>query len=116
VTVNQPITTHVSLDGLERARLESGGAYLEFLRVPAMSAGLYTLDAGASDPQRPHTEDEIYIILEGRAQISVGDTDFPANAGDTIFVPAKLPHRFHSIAEALKVIVVFAPAEGSGKP
>ncbi len=114
--MNEPITTHTNLDGLERARLESGGTYLEFLRVPTMSAGLYTLDAGGTDLQQPHTEDEIYVVLKGRAQISVGDTDFPANAGDTIFVPAKLPHRFHSIIETLKVIVVFAPAEYSRKP
>jgi mannose-6-phosphate isomerase-like protein (cupin superfamily) len=111
--MNELVTTHASLETLETERIAAGKSYLEFLRVPAMSAGLYTLEAGATDPQQPHTEDEVYIVLEGRAQIRVGETDYPANAGDTIFVPALEPHRFHSILETLKVIVVFAPAEYS---
>ena len=43
------------------ARREQAGApYLEFLRVPSLSAGLYVLPAGGVDRQRPHAEDEIY--------------------------------------------------------
>jgi mannose-6-phosphate isomerase-like protein (cupin superfamily) len=45
--------------------------YLEFLRRASMSAGLYVLDAGALDHQQPHQEDEVYVILEGRAAITV---------------------------------------------
>ena len=40
--------------------------YLEFLRVPSLSAGLYMLAAGAVDMQEPHTEDEIYYVISGR--------------------------------------------------
>jgi hypothetical protein len=47
---------------LDRRR-SSGESYLEFLRVPAMSLGLYVLPAGAIDPQSPHTEDEVYEEL-----------------------------------------------------
>ncbi|NJK43751.1 MAG: cupin domain-containing protein [Pleurocapsa sp. SU_196_0] len=107
------VTTHAPLETLETRRVNAGKLYLEFLRVPAMSAGLYTLEIGATDPQQPHTEDEIYVVLEGRAQLRIGETDYPANAGDTIFVPALQPHQFHDILETLKVIVVFAPAEYS---
>jgi mannose-6-phosphate isomerase-like protein (cupin superfamily) len=112
--MNDPLmTTHASLETLERQRANANKPYLEFLRVPTMSAGLYTLPAGSKDPQQPHIEDEIYVVLAGRAQIRIGDTDYPANAGDTIFVPTREPHWFHSILETLKVIVVFAPAEYS---
>jgi hypothetical protein len=45
---------------LLKQRSESLRLYLEFLRVPAMSAGLYVLPAGAADPQHPHSEDELY--------------------------------------------------------
>jgi mannose-6-phosphate isomerase-like protein (cupin superfamily) len=108
--------SHHSLENLEQQRLESGKLYLEFVRQPDLSAGLYVLPVGGIDPQQPHNEDEIYVVLSGRAQIRVGETDFPANAGDTIFVPANLEHRFHSITEELRVIVVFGPAEYSRKP
>jgi mannose-6-phosphate isomerase-like protein (cupin superfamily) len=102
-----------SLNTLEHARRDAREPYLEFLREPAISAGLYTLEAGSTDPQSPHTEDEIYVVFEGRARILIGTRDLEVNPGDTIFVPAHLEHRFHSITETLKVIVVFAPAEYS---
>ena len=55
---------------LTAAHAGAGALYHEFLRVPALSAGLYVLDAGAVDPQPPHTEDEIYHVLAGRARIT----------------------------------------------
>ena len=45
------------LSELEAARAAGGRLYHEFLSVPDLSAGLYVLDAGATDPQSPHTED-----------------------------------------------------------
>ena len=61
------------LTALEAQRAASGKPYLEFLRVPALSVGLYTLEVGAVDGQSPHTEDEIYVVMTGRARITVGD-------------------------------------------
>ena len=87
--------------------------YLEFLRVPSMSAGIYYLAAGASDGQRPHTEDELYVVLRGRATLRVGDEDEEVSRGSAVFVPALAPHHFHAIAEDLVVLVLFAPAEYS---
>jgi mannose-6-phosphate isomerase-like protein (cupin superfamily) len=108
-----PSKTHFPLDTLEAQRHDSGKLYLEFVRTPDLSAGLYTLEADSTDPQGPHTEDELYVVLEGRAQINVDGEDYPANAGDSIFVPAHAPHRFHSILETLKIIVIFGPSEYS---
>jgi mannose-6-phosphate isomerase-like protein (cupin superfamily) len=102
-----------SKESLETGREQSGKPYLEFLREPAISAGIYTLPIGGTDLQQPHSEDEVYVVLEGLAQIQIGDQDFPVKSGDTIFVPAMKEHRFHSILEELRVIVVFAPAEYS---
>lgn len=95
------------------AREHAGRLYHEFLRVPALSAGVYQLAAGAEDPQQPHTEDEVYYIVSGRARIRVGDEDAPVEAGSLVFVEANVEHRFHSIAEDLTVLVFFAPAEYS---
>ena len=110
--MNAPVWSH---ETLEQNRKDNGKPYLEFLREPAISAGLYTLPKGGTDLQQPHTEDEVYIVLEGLAQIRIGDQDFPVKTGDTIFVPALKEHRFHSILEELRVIVVFAPAEYTRK-
>jgi mannose-6-phosphate isomerase-like protein (cupin superfamily) len=91
----------------------SGEPYLEFLRVESMSAGLYVLAAGATDAQQPHTEDEVYVVLAGRSRFTAGDVTRDVEPGDTIFVPANVPHRFHDISEELRLVVVFAPPEYS---
>ena len=54
---------------LQKQRARQGRSYLEFLRVPAMSAGVYVLPAGAPDPQQPHHQDEIYYVVRGKAKM-----------------------------------------------
>lgn len=92
---------------------ESGRPYLEFLRHPSMSAGLYVLPAGGVDGQQPHTEDEVYYVLSGRGQVRVGEEDRPVEPGSFIFVGAGVEHRFHTISQDLSLLVLFAPAEYS---
>ena len=92
---------------------QSGSPYLEFMRVPTLSTGVYLLSAGASDEQEPHTEDEVYYVIQGRGTIRVGNEDRPVEAGSVIFVAAKVEHRFHSINEDMVILVFFAPAEYS---
>ncbi len=104
-----------TLSKLLAAREQSGELYHEFLHVPAMSAGVYQLAAGSSDPQEPHTEDELYYVVQGRAQIRVGNEDKVVEAGSLVFVAANVEHRFHTIKEDLTVLVFFAPAEYSRK-
>jgi quercetin dioxygenase-like cupin family protein len=96
---------------LQEARERTGKLYLEFLRVPAMSAGLYTLPVGSVDPQKPHLEDETYYVVRGRARIQVGTEDEAIAEGSIIFVEANVEHHFHDITEELTVLVFFAPAE-----
>ena len=102
-----------TLADLIAVREGSGKLYHEFLRVPDMSAGIYQLSAGATDPQEPHTEDELYYVAAGRARIQVEDEDAPVEAGSLVFVAANVPHRFHSITEDSTVLVFFSPAEYS---
>ena len=100
-----------SLAEIEEQRNQSGKSYREFLRVPAMSAGLYVLPAGGTDPQKPHREDEVYYVIRGRARFKAGVEDREVVAGSVIFVAAEVGHRFYDIAEELAVLVFFAPAE-----
>jgi mannose-6-phosphate isomerase-like protein (cupin superfamily) len=101
------------MDRLTAAQAAAGTPYCEFLRRTSMSLGLYVLAAGASDGQQPHTEDEVYVVLSGRARFTAGEETGTVSAGDTIFVAAGVPHRFHDISEELRLVVVFAPPEGS---
>jgi mannose-6-phosphate isomerase-like protein (cupin superfamily) len=95
-----------------RARQAAGGKlYLEFLRVPALSTGLYVLPAGATDPQKPHAEDEVYYVISGRARFTCEGQETAVQAGTTIYVAASDSHRFFDIEEELVILVFFAPAE-----
>ena len=76
-----------------------------------MSAGIYVLAAGATDPQKPHHEDELYHVVRGRARMQVGSEHADVSAGSIIFVEAEREHRFYDITEELEVLVFFAPAE-----
>ena len=87
--------------------------YQEFLRVPAMSAGVYVLPAGGSDRQSPHHEDEIYYVIGGKAKLRMGSLESSLGPGTVVFVEAGAEHRFFDITEELVLLVVFAPAETS---
>ena len=99
------------IDQIIQQRADSDDAYLEFLRVPDLSVGLYVLPVGARDPQSPHAEDEVYYVISGKAMIKVGDENRAVSTGSVVYVAKDLEHRFHSIEEELKLLVFFAPAE-----
>lgn len=101
------------LDQLLDERVSAGKLYLEFLRVSDLSMGLYVLPAGGTDPQQPHTEDEVYYVVSGRGKIRVAEEDRAVTAGSIVYVEKNVEHRFHSIEEELQVLVFFAPAEYS---
>ena len=96
-------------------RAHSNKLYLEFLKVPDLSMGIYVLPAGGTDPQSPHLEDEVYYVVSGRAKILVADEERDVQAGSIVYVAKNIAHHFHSIEEELTVLVFFAPAEYSNK-
>ena len=106
-------STFFEIGKLAEQREQALQRYLEFLRIPAMSAGVYVLAAGSTDPQTPHKEDEMYYVVRGQARMRVGTEDQAISAGSVIFVAANLEHHFHDITEELVVLVFFAPAESS---
>ncbi|MDH6127590.1 cupin domain-containing protein [Kitasatospora sp. GP82] len=99
------------LDELDAERAANQGAYLRFLKERSMSAGLYALSPGDTDTQSPHAQDEIYQIISGRAELTVGRETTTVARGSVVFVPAGVPHRFHHITEELRVLVIFSPPE-----
>ncbi len=104
-------TMFANLAEIDCQRSASGKLYREFLRVPAMSAGFYVLPAGATDPQRPHHEDEMYYVVRGRARFKAGTEERAVSAGSVLFVAAEVEHYFYDVKEELAVLVFFAPAE-----
>ena len=94
-------------------RTQTDRAWLEFLRTSSLSVGIYHLKAGQPDPQRPHTEDEVYYTISGRASFLAGKEKQAVEPGTSIFVERAVEHRFYDIVEDLTLLVFFAPPEGS---
>lgn len=112
----EPQVLYFQTEDLLRSLPAGERVYHEFLRVQALSAGLYALPARSADPQKPHSEDELYLVLAGRARFRTPETDRAVEPGDIIYVRRGVEHRFHSIEEPLRVLVVFAPAEHTLAP
>jgi mannose-6-phosphate isomerase-like protein (cupin superfamily) len=87
--------------------------WVEHLSVPDLSVGTYSIRAGGTDGQDPHTEDEIYIVRQGRATLTTNNGNAQVEPGSVVYVPAHEPHRFVDVTEDFAVLVLFAPAEYS---
>lgn len=88
--------------------------YREHLRVANLSVGTYCIPVGGKDGQQPHTEDEIYVVVRGRARLVAPSGEIEVAPGSVIHVPAHETHEFTDVSEDLSLIIVFAPAEGTG--
>ncbi len=109
--MSDPDVTFQEIGEVAEERARVGNAYLEFLRIPSMSAGVYVLGAGSSDRQSPHRQDELYYVIRGKARMRAGAQDQAVRPGTLIFIAAGIEHRFYDIEEEISLLVFFAPAE-----
>jgi mannose-6-phosphate isomerase-like protein (cupin superfamily) len=87
---------------------ESGVPYYEFLRVPSLSCGIYSLPAGSKDLQSPHDEDEVYYVISGRARLRAEGEERVVGPGSILYVGATSEHSFVEIEEDTTLLVFFA--------
>lgn len=87
--------------------------YREHHRTGDLSVGTYCIPVGGKDGQHPHTEDEIYVVMRGRARLQCNLGEIEVGPGSVIYVSARETHQFIDVSEDLSVVVVFGPAEQS---
>ena len=75
-----------------------------------LSIGTYCIPVGGKDGQDPHTADEIYVVLRGRARLVSATGEAEVGPGSVIFLPAGEEHSFADVTEDLSVLVVFGPS------
>ena len=83
----------------------------EFLSGSRLSGALYRLPAGARDLQGPHLEDEVYVVLEGRAKLRGGSEEQEVRPGLILFIRADSKHSFVDIEEDLTLLALFSESE-----
>ena len=96
------------IERLKQEGTDAAVSYTEFLSVPSMHCGLYRLSKGSNDMQTPHDEDELYYVVEGRAQLKVGDEVKDVGPGSVMYVRASEEHAFFEITEDMTLLVFFA--------
>jgi mannose-6-phosphate isomerase-like protein (cupin superfamily) len=65
-----------------------------------------------TDPQKPHTRDEVYVVVTGSGEFFNGGRTERFGPGDVLFVPAHVEHRFERFTGDLVVWVIFYGPEG----
>lgn len=90
------------------SQLDANAArFKELLRTPSLSCSLYHIPAGSKEMQSAHEEDELYLVLEGRAQLRVEDEDHRVEKGTMMYVRTACDHAFFDIEEDLTVLAFF---------
>jgi quercetin dioxygenase-like cupin family protein len=57
-----------------------------------------------------HFQDEVFYVVEGSYYFQVGEEKFHMGAGDSIFMPMKVPHAWTQVSDKGKMTVLFQPA------
>jgi mannose-6-phosphate isomerase-like protein (cupin superfamily) len=99
--------------GLGRLPGSQGERYVELFQHGSLSVELYA--PRGTDPQTPHTRDEVYVVIEGSGSFRNGTERHRFERGDVLFVAAGVEHRFEEFTDDLAVWVFFYGPEG-GEP
>jgi quercetin dioxygenase-like cupin family protein len=78
---------------------------------PSMTFAHYEFDAGASIHEHFHPQEEVYEIIEGELEITIGGVTQRAGPGGVAIVPPNTPHAVKAISSG-RVIVVDYPLRG----
>jgi mannose-6-phosphate isomerase-like protein (cupin superfamily) len=65
-----------------------------------------------TDPQKPHTRDELYFVASGSGEYVCGDTRQQFGPTDFLFAAAGVEHCFENFTDDLALWVVFYGPEG----
>jgi quercetin dioxygenase-like cupin family protein len=77
----------------------------------AVSVFLFTGFGNIGTPLHVHPyQDEFFTVIEGKYRFACGETKSELNAGDTIFLPRKIPHQWLQLSENGKLIYAVNPA------
>ncbi len=97
---------------LQVVRDSDDGLYGVLLENGTMELGYYRpID---TDNQKPHTQDEIYIVQSGHGIFLRGDEKIKFAPGDALFVAAGIEHRFANFSKDFAAWVVFYGPQGGG--
>jgi len=106
----QRLSLHPSL---ERLPGPNGERFATLFEHGSLAVEIYA--PRGSDPQTPHSRDELYVVAEGRGEFVCNGTRRPCEPNDVLFVAAGVEHRFENFSDDFAAWVFFYGPEG-GEP
>ena len=106
---NPCITTTVA-EALERLPGPEGQRFASVFRHGSLEVEIYA--PRGTDPQQPHTRDEVYFVVTGTGEFVCADTRRTFGPGDLLFAAAGAVHRFENFSGDLILWVLFYGPEG----
>ena len=107
-------TAHISLNEALRRLLQTDKRFTTLFEHGTLQVEIYA--PHGTDPQTPHSRDEVYVVARGNGMYFNGSTRRPFQPGDLLFAPAGSAHRFEDFTEDFAVWVVFYGPEGGEVP
>lgn len=92
-------------DALTKVAASADKAYGVLLEHGSLELGYYKPQD--IDTQDPHDRDEVYVVASGSGSFVVEGERQPFAAGDALFVPAYVAHRFEDFTEDFATWVLF---------
>lgn len=106
--MNERLTAQAALAAL--ARREDPLPFVELFAHGSLSVEIYR--PLGRDEQTPHARDEVYVVLSGSGEFVNGGVRRPFEAGELLFVPAGIEHRFENFSDDFSTWVIFYGPEG----
>lgn len=67
--------------------------------APNFAMRLFTIQPGGEMPLHTNSVEHEQFVLNGQAQIGIGDEDFVISRGSVVFIPAGVPHWYRNIGD-----------------
>lgn len=101
-----------SLKALEKLR-DSDSQFLKVFEHGTLEVEVYKPEK--VDLQQPHSRDEVYVVISGSGEFLNNGARTDVKAGDFLFVPAGIDHRFENFTDDFSTWVLFYGPEGGEK-
>jgi mannose-6-phosphate isomerase-like protein (cupin superfamily) len=99
-----------NIPGKVSPKWPEGERFAAALAHGSMTVELYA--PSGSDPQQPHSQDELYVVAAGSGVFELDGADLAFAKGDVLFVPAGMAHHFKQFSDDFKTWVVFWGPQG----
>lgn len=97
-------------DGAAALPLEKGR--LSALLTSHGSMSLRHYAPNGHDPQTPHDQDELYVVISGTGEYVMNGERVPFEPHDVLFAPAGAEHRFENFSDDFATWVIFYGPQG----